>query len=120
MIDEGNADGKPAAKSSLPQAAGPMTLVANDSTIPAAWSDPSSVDCGEGQQVLGELPFLVTHWLAGYHHRSTTADAVPAESEEQTKAVQTIERAANDLASAFATLGAFGTASRVSFVRWID
>lgn len=118
MIDEDIEDGKPAAKPSLPPVAGPVVPVANDNTISKVWSDLSGVDRGEGQQLLGELPFLVTHWLAGYHR--STADTVPAESEEQTKAVQTIEQAAKDLASAFATLGAFGAASRVSSVRLID
>ena len=48
--------------------------------------------------VQGELPFLVTHWLAGFK----------SDSPSQTAAVEKIRRAACELASAFHTLGVFG------------
>jgi hypothetical protein len=71
-----------------------------------------------------ELPFLVTHWLStvyqlpGSSKQKNGAAAAPAGdlTVEQKDAMDKIRRAAADLASAFSTLGAFGTASRVSVV----
>jgi hypothetical protein len=66
-----------------------------------------------------ELPFLVTHWLSTLYQpqggKKNAADAAATAADvEQTEAMDKIRRAAADLASAFSTLGAFGTASRVS------
>jgi hypothetical protein len=66
-----------------------------------------------------ELPFLVTHWLSTLYNKPTGGpkNAAAADTNvEQKEAVDKIRRAAADLASAFSTLGAFGTASRVSSV----
>jgi hypothetical protein len=74
-----------------------------------------------------ELPFLVTHWLSTFYHpppggcqKNAGAGAAAAAADttnvEQKEAMDKIRRAAADLASAFSTLGAFGTASRVSIV----
>jgi hypothetical protein len=68
-----------------------------------------------------ELPFLVTHWLSTLYNpqggKKNAADTAAADtSVEQKEAMDKIRRATADLASAFSTLGAFGTASRVSFM----
>lgn len=62
-----------------------------------------------------ELAFLVTHWLAGTSF-AAAADNNDDDDEdwEKKEAERKIRRAASDLASAFATLGTFGTAARVS------
>ena len=70
------------------------------------------------EAVTGELPFLVTHWLSGYAAPSTHAQQQEQQQpvvseEEQAAAMQKIQRAASELSSAFATLGAFGSAPRV-------
>jgi hypothetical protein len=62
-----------------------------------------------------ELSFLVTHWLSSF----TVPTTSPADHDndwEQQEAVAKIRRAAADMASAFGTLGAFGTVNRVSSV----
>lgn len=57
-----------------------------------------------------ELPFLVTHWLANYQSK------VPEEfiDRQEQDAIQQIHNAAAELASAFTSLGAYGTANVVS------
>lgn len=55
-----------------------------------------------------ELPFLVTHWLAGL---ATATDTVPV---SHMSALLRIQQAAGDLAEAFTALGAFGTTIKVS------
>jgi len=54
-----------------------------------------------------ELPFLVTHWLANYQSK------VPEEfiDRQEQDAIQQIHNAAAELASAFTSLGAYGTAN---------
>ncbi len=91
-------------------------------------------------QIQQELPFLVTHWLANYggsgdknqtvtalttpspptmttSSRTTTtrenAAAALSDAERQ-EALSRIRRATSEIASAFATLGAYGTTIRVS------
>jgi hypothetical protein len=56
--------------------------------------------------VQGELPFLVTHWLAKF--------ASTSGSGHDAAAFAKIHNAAADLASAFDTLGAFGTVTKVN------
>jgi hypothetical protein len=53
-----------------------------------------------------EIPFLVTHWLANYETKE--------QKEEHLRAIQRIRKATSDIASAFASLGAYGTAFQVS------
>jgi hypothetical protein len=53
-----------------------------------------------------EIPFLVTHWLANYETKE--------KKEEHQDAIQRIRKATSDIASAFASLGAYGTAFQVS------
>jgi hypothetical protein len=73
-----------------------------------------------------EIPFLVTHWLANYgaehvkkqHSNINSAhDHVVATDQERREALARIRRATNEIAAAFATLGAYGTTFRVSFRR---
>ena len=119
IADNEEEDAKPAAKPFPP----------NGAEIPPATlpnTDPTALDPVESQQssFSGELPFLVTHWLLGYQRtakRKLVLEGVAAalESEEQIEAVEKIEQAAAELASAFATLGAFGTASRVGCIDYI-
>jgi hypothetical protein len=59
-----------------------------------------------------ELPFLVTSYLARYHHRSDAA-CRPHFNLQQQQAVDRIRNAAGELASAFEALGAFGVSMRV-------
>lgn len=59
----------------------------------------------EEANISQELPFLVTNWLANY--RSPSGDA-GCEAEKR------IRDAAAELASAFASAGAFGTRTTVS------
>ncbi|KAG7365261.1 serine/threonine protein kinase containing WD-40 repeat domain [Nitzschia inconspicua] len=64
-----------------------------------------------------ELPFLVTHWLANFDNQRVVANdasIAPSESERQ-HAIARIRRATSEIASAFATLGAYGTSMRPSF-----
>ena len=87
-----------------------------------------------------ELPFLVTHWLANFAAASLAGSAPPgagssqlggapapavqvssadvssagATAEEREEAVRCLQRAAGDIASAFTTLGIFGSATTVS------
>ena len=79
------------------------------------------------QSVAGEIPFLITHWLAGYTQRDGTAhdtcDAVSSctdtttssllSNEARIAAIKQIQKATSDLAVAFQTLGAFGTIPKV-------
>ena len=58
-----------------------------------------------------QLPFLVTHWLSQYS--SNTA----SESLEEQEALDRVRRATSELAGAFASLGAYGTAMRVRVAR---
>jgi hypothetical protein len=69
-------------------------------------------------QIQQELPFLVTHWLANYGNNNnivgatgTTASALERDRQE---AIARIRRATTEIASAFRTLGAYGTTFRVS------
>jgi hypothetical protein len=79
--------------------------------------------CFNNDCMSAELPFLVTHWLAGYqptkHQRQESNKGYDKTEkdgdDEKLAAVQKIHRAAADLASAFATLSAFG--SNVAKVR---
>ena len=79
-----------------------------------------------------ELPFLVTHWLANFASAAASAGhpsdvgppALPAgagasstaaaTAEEREEALRRLHRAASDVASAFAALGMFGSATTVS------
>jgi hypothetical protein len=105
--------------------------MATDSThevIPPA-DDGNDSDSNSSNRDPTELPFLVTHWLSTLYNpqggkknaaAGTNAAAAVADtnttSVEQKEAMDKIRRAAAELASAFSTLGAFGTASRVSCV----
>ena len=59
----------------------------------------------------GEIPFLVTHWLANYvrQQKKELPDA------EQRAIIDKISNATNEIASAFSSLGAYGTTVDVSF-----
>jgi hypothetical protein len=63
--------------------------------------------------ITGEVPFLITHWLAGFTDRT----AVEAES-EVVAAMSKIQKATEDLAIAFQTLGAYGKMMKVSIEFW--
>ena len=97
---------------------------------------------GNNNQISQDLPFLVTHWLANYNKNNngngnnngnnneettmtastttttTTNTAAVDDDLQQTmqrraKAMAKIRKATADIASAFASLGAFGTTTRV-------
>lgn len=75
--------------------------------LPEDSIDTAAMLAPTGPPVREELPYLVTQWLASY-------DAVGDEDPEKAAAVAKIRLAASDLASAFSSLGAFGTVSKVS------
>lgn len=95
----------------------------------ASQEEGTSHDRQRPQEVVdnNELAFLVTHWLRNYTGpninnsnnngnaeggatQTATADA-STPSRAQQEALERIQRAASDLASAFSTLGTFGTAT---------
>jgi hypothetical protein len=57
-----------------------------------------------------DIPFLVTHYLANFAKQGGAAAATAGADPE---ALEKIRRATNDIASAFASLGAFGTTTKV-------
>lgn len=61
------------------------------------------------QGALEGLPFLVTHWLANFESGGGS------NSDEEQRAIDRIRNASAEIASAFASLGAFGTTIRVGF-----
>ena len=67
-------------------------------------------DSGTPQLDPSELPFLVTHWLSNYR-RQRQSNLTGNNSEE---ALQRLQTAANEVASAFADLGVFGSFHEVS------
>jgi hypothetical protein len=100
----------------------------NDLSIPP---NGDSVDDGGNvvQSVIGEIPFLITHWLTGYSRSSggtvsvAEDDPPPASPrlshEARNAAMKQIQKATSDLAAAFQTLGAFGSSKKVSSSRTI-
>lgn len=65
----------------------------------------------------GDLPFLVTHWLAHYQDAAGPAEGRTA---EEIAAMRQIRRAASELSTAFHALGSFGATTRVSTIRrWV-
>ena len=68
---------------------------------------------GAQQQILsGEIPFLVTHWLSNYEKSNSSG----SQDNSEKIAMAKIRSAASEIASAFASLGAYGTTLRVSSV----
>ncbi|CAB9519710.1 bromodomain and WD repeat domain containing [Seminavis robusta] len=61
-----------------------------------------------------ELPFLVTHWLRNFPSSQDSGGTTTSSAEEKHAALARIQRAAGDLASAFSTLGAFGSSTVAS------
>jgi hypothetical protein len=86
--------------------------------------DSSAEEADSNNNIQHELTFLVTHWLANYGnpHRSNgdassrvTATTTPDE-QLQSLAIERIRRATAEIASAFASVGAYGTTLRVSHI----
>jgi hypothetical protein len=89
--------------------------MAADTHEPIPPVDGNDSDSNSSNRDPTELPFLVTHWLSTlYEPKGGKKNAAADTNVEQKEAMDKIRRAAADLASAFSTLGAFGTASRVS------
>ena len=86
---------------------------ANDGNDHVVMSSPS--DDGDQQPLREEIPFLVTHWLSNF---GRTHGAGSEEAQAQKEAIATIRRAASEIASAFSTLGAYGTTLRVSQLKY--
>ncbi len=102
---------------------------------PSAASSSATTDGGTTMNH-EELPFLVTHWLANFASAAASAGQAPppsdvglpalplgagasstgatAAAEEREEALRRLHRAAGDVASAFATLGIFGSSTTVS------
>ena len=116
---------------------GPPSSSSTAATAAAAAS--SSTNNSHSIAMNQELPFLVTHWLANFA-ASSSADSAPpvagssqvlagapalavssadvsstgATAEEREEAIRRLQRATGDIASAFTTLGIFGSATTVS------
>ena len=74
-------------------------------------SNNSSVGWNAGaNQNAADVPFLITHWLAHYGEQKKGETEDPQRKE----AMERIRKATSDIASAFTSLGAFGTTFRVS------
>jgi hypothetical protein len=77
----------------------------------------ASLEEVSANNVRQELPFLVTSWLAQFasnsNKRSVRGTAAASETDDETEALARIRHAASELAAAFSSLGAFGTAARV-------
>jgi len=92
-----------------------------DGSNPGAASEPINIQDANnnnglaaamgGQQIREEIPFLVTHWLANYGTNNSNTNPV---DEQQRLAMAKIQSATSELASAFASLGAYGTTLRSS------
>jgi hypothetical protein len=101
-----------------------MDMATDSTQEPIPPADGNDSDSNSSNRDPTELPFLVTHWLSTLYNpqggkKNAAADTNAAATDtnvEQKEAMDKIRRAAADLASAFSTLGAFGTASRVSIV----
>lgn len=85
-------DMKPAAK--------PTPVKARDQRSNSISADTTIDGRRDSETLSQEIPFLITHWLAGYSNRPSTA--------EDREAVARVREATNQLAEAFCTLGAFG------------
>jgi hypothetical protein len=57
-----------------------------------------------------DVPFLITHWLAHYGGQNKEG----MEDPQRKEATERIRKATSEIASAFASLGAYGTTFRVS------
>ena len=71
-----------------------------------------AVSSDGAQHIRQEIPFLVTHWLANYG-KNIINDGEEIQDPERI-AISKIQRATSEIASAFATLGAYGKTLRVS------
>jgi hypothetical protein len=78
--------------------------------------NPSTAPTGPSDHISQEdLPFLVTHYLANFHKEQHKEESKASSLDsEQNEALDRIRRATNEIASAFSTLGAYGTSYRVS------
>lgn len=61
-----------------------------------------------------ELPFLVTHWLENYGTDADDSTSFKCPDDERQQAVARIRLATAEIASAFASLGAYGMSFQVS------
>ena len=74
--------------------------------------DDNTISMGGTQRISQELPFLVTHWLANY--RSSNGNSNEETQHREREAMAKIRRATSEIASALASIGAYGTSFRVS------
>ena len=82
-------------------------------------SDDTTISMDGTQRINQELPFLVTHWLANYRSSSSNdnnniSNEETQHQEREREAMAKIRRATSDIASALASIGAYGTTFRVS------
>jgi len=92
-----------------------LEIMTSQSSAVSGWDPRSnesavSSSSSSSSSSLEGLPFLVTHWLAHYDDDGGAVD----HDDQRRVAVERIRQASAELASAFSTLGAFGTAIRVS------
>jgi hypothetical protein len=84
----------------------------NDSVDESPSPSPSpAASTNETSSAAGEIPFLVTHWLANYVKEQKKAGVPDA---ERKAVIDKISSATNEIASAFFSLGAYGTTLHVS------
>ena len=103
-------DDDPVAATGAGNADASMAAVSPENNEAAPTSTTESLDPAATPQ---EMPFLVTHWLENYDRSSSASSNCP--NDKQQEAMARIRRATSEIASAFATLGAYGTTFRVSF-----
>jgi hypothetical protein len=93
---------------------------ANPSGAPAPAAETTSdfIAAGRLQQEpinSSELPFLVTHWLRNYSSQiDHDGNCSSAGAAGKHAALERIKKATGELASAFSSLGAFGSSTAVS------
>jgi hypothetical protein len=80
-------------------------------TNAASVGPPSNSGSNAGAGVnQADVPFLVTHWLANYEGQNKEEK----EDLQRKEAMERIRKATSEIASAFASLGVYGTTFRVS------
>ncbi|KAL3920258.1 MAG: hypothetical protein SGILL_003351, partial [Bacillariaceae sp.] len=97
--------------------AAPGALTDNNTNATSSIDATSNNNSVVPQHIQRELPFLVTHWLANYGSNSddpTVGTNSARSQDERQEAMERLRLATSELASAFSTLGAYGTTFRVS------
>ena len=101
-----------------------MASTANTASAPSSAKPSGSVDVNRRPQEsidVSELPFLVTHWLHNFNpnENGQEGNSSKENSREKQLALERIRKATSELASAFTSLGAYGSSAGVSPTEYI-